>query len=148
ASYTLTAPDGSRNLIGPRGIFEHDTADGHVLHISDAGITAQNGDTLRLVHDDQGRIAAAQTPSGVTVNYVYDAAGHLAKVVHSTNGTLDRYGYDASSGTISLAIRAGSSQAYLPGQPALALTGDLGTPGQFDNTPIVQTLPAGGEHDY
>src|SRR5262249_37373237 len=52
ASYTLTAADGSRDLIGPRGIFEHDTSDGHVLRISDSGITAQNGDTLRLARDD------------------------------------------------------------------------------------------------
>src|SRR5262249_55690587 len=38
--YTLTAPDGSRDLIGSRGVYEHVTADGHVLYVSDSGITA------------------------------------------------------------------------------------------------------------
>src|SRR5262249_19882968 len=37
--YTLTAPDNSQDLIGANGIAEHITADGHVLHISDSGIT-------------------------------------------------------------------------------------------------------------
>jgi YD repeat-containing protein len=150
-AYTLTAPDGSQELIGANGIAEQITADGHVLHVSDSGITAQNGDTLRLVHDAQGRLLAAQAPGGETVNYVYDATGRLAEVVSSTRGVLFRYGYDAGSGSLSVAVRAGGgSAAYRAGQPpqVVALSGDFGDARQFDGHPIGGTLPAGGEQDY
>ncbi len=149
--YTLTAPDGSQALIGANGIAETITATGHVLHVSDSGITAADGETIRFVKDAEGRIAAIQAPNGETVNYVYDAAGQLAEVVSSTRGVLDRYGYDATLGTLSVASRpAGVSAAYLPGQPPqlVPLTGDFGDALQFDGHPITQTMPRGGEQDY
>src|SRR5207302_1310411 len=40
ADYTLTAPDGSRDLIDTvRGVIEHDTPTGQRLYIGDSGIT-------------------------------------------------------------------------------------------------------------
>src|SRR5262249_12211412 len=134
ASYTLTAPDGSRDLIGPHGIYEHDTASGQVLRISGSGITAANGDTLLFIRDGSGRILSAKAPDGQTVDYLYDASGHLAAVVHNARGTLDRYGYDASDGVLSVAVGQSGGQAFLPGQPplAVALSGDFGTPLEFD----------------
>ena len=149
--YTLTAPDGSQELIGANGIAEDVTAAGQVLHVSDSGITAADGKTLRLIHDARGRIIAAQAPGGETVNYVYDDAGHLAEVVSSTRGILYRYGYDAGSGALSVAVRTGSGDtAYVAGKPPqlVPLAGDFGDARQFDGHPLSGFLPAGGEQDY
>ncbi len=151
ANYTLTAPDSSKLLIGARGVFESISADGHALYITDSGIMAADGSTLRLSYDALGRMSAAQAPSGETIDYTYDAAGHLALVSSSTRGVLYRYGYDAGSGTLSVALRtAGTSQAFLPGQPpqVIPLAADLGDAKQFDAQPTSGTIAAGGEQDY
>ena len=153
--YTLTAADGSQELIGANGVAEFITAAGQVFHVSDSGITAQDGETIRFVEDNDGRIAAIQAPSGETINYVYGVDGSLAEVVSSTRGVLYRYGYDLSTGALNVAVRTGGgSDAYLPGQPprVAPLTADLGDALQFDNQSVnggaSGTLPAGATQDY
>ncbi len=116
--YTLTAPDDSQELIGANGIAELITASGSVLRVSSSGITAADGETIRFVEGAQGRIIAAQAPSGETINYVYATTGQLAEVVSSTRGVLYRYGYDATLGTLNAAARAAGGKRGVPGRPA------------------------------
>ncbi len=152
--YTLTAPDGSQELIGANGVAELITAAGQVLHVSDSGITAQDGGTIRFVEDSKGRIAAIQAPGGETIDYVYGVNGDLVEVVSNTRGVLFRYGYDLGSGALNVGVRAGGgSEAFLAGQPpqSVPLTADLGDALQFDSqllTGTSGTLPAGGTQDY
>src|SRR5262249_42910804 len=144
ADYTLTAPDGSRDLIDAvRGVIEHDTPTGQRLFVGDSGITAQNGDTLRFVHDELGRLAAVHAPDGQEIQYVYDEAGRLAKVVSRTAGTLARYGYRADDPTLlSVAVHAPGGDAFAPTAPATAapLTTDLGGAAQFNGHPVTASL--------
>src|SRR5262249_48252823 len=111
ADYTLTAPDGSRDLIDAvRGVIEHDTPAGQRLFIGDSGISAATGETLRFVHDAPGRLSAVHAPDGQEIEYIYDDAGRLSQVIHRTAGTLARYGYRADDPTLlSVAARAGGS---------------------------------------
>ena len=109
---------------------------------------AADGSTLRLSYDALGRISRRPGAGGETIDYAYDAGGHLAMVLSSMRGVLYRYGYDAALGTLSVAVRAaGSSEAFLPGQPpqVIPLTADLGDAKQFDGQPITGTMTAGGE---
>ncbi len=146
--YTLTAPDGSRDVIGGGGVVEHIDADGGVLHVSDSGIAADNGDTLRLVRDTQGRLLAAQAPDGQTINYVYNAQGELSSVVHSSLGTLYRYGYDPVEQTLDVALLGDVTGTSYSNAQATGLTDYFGSPSEFDGQPISQSMPAGGQHDY
>ncbi len=119
-----------------------------MLHVSDSGITADNGDTLRLVRDAQGRLLAAQAPDGQTINYVYDASGELSSVVHSSLGTLYRYGYDALTQSLDVAVQGDSTGTAFVNSQATGLAAYLGSPSQFDGTTKNRAMPAGGEQDY
>ncbi|MCH5373555.1 MAG: hypothetical protein JJ992_06230, partial [Planctomycetes bacterium] len=151
ADYILTAPDGTRDLIDSRrGIVERVTADGTRLFISDSGIAAESGETIQFVHDPEGRLAAIKLPDGEELHYLYDAAGNLTEVVHSTDGSLVRSGYRGNAtGQLSVIARAdGTGKALLEDGALVDVTGVLGYADQFNGRPVSNSLDRGKVHYY
>src|SRR5262249_34499274 len=149
-AYPLTAPDGSRDLIGADGIFEHITATGQRLYIGDNGITAQTGQMLQFLHDQQGRIVAVKAPDGREMHYLYPRAGPLAQGVGQTAGVIARYGYRAdNSGILTAAVHAQGGVAFPADNPkGVALTADLGGVAQFGGHPVSSNMARAGTHLY
>ena len=146
-SYTLNAPDGTVYQLDAQGNAVGEiTSGGARLAITDSGITAANGDTIRFLRDAQGRITSILAPDGQLVNYSYDGAGNLVAMQNQLTGGSQRYGYDLSDPhLVSSAVRSnGNSVLMSPNSLKTAyIQRDLGVPSQFDGRTTNNTLAAG-----
>ncbi|MDZ4374127.1 MAG: hypothetical protein U1C74_22245, partial [Phenylobacterium sp.] len=78
AQYTLVAADGTRyEIVAAQGVSAIEYADGVRLMVSDSGVSAPNGDLLRFVSGEGGRIGAVVQGNGDVFTYEYDAQGRL-----------------------------------------------------------------------
>ncbi|MBM3522927.1 MAG: tandem-95 repeat protein, partial [Alphaproteobacteria bacterium] len=151
SDYTLTAPDGTVHLIeAQRGITEIRNTAGKRLFLSDSGVTAEDGASLRFVRDTAGRLSRVSAPDGTSLIYLYDDAGNLVTVRNLTTGAGNRYGYAGGELAIATAIGGtGETVSYL-GDGSVRVTpvdGDLGTSGVFNGVPRSGDLGAGTEPD-
>jgi hypothetical protein len=109
APFILTSPDGVRyHISAAEGVREIEYSDGIRLAVTDSGIVAPNGDTVRFVADAKGRIAKAIDSNGNGFVYLYNDAGNLEVVRNLAQSTATTYGY-FGDGAHRLATVSGSA---------------------------------------
>jgi YD repeat-containing protein len=123
----VPGPGGTHYRIGKLGtITEQVTPAGQHLFISDTGIEAANGDTLRFLTDAQGRINSVTGPQGQSAAYRYDSAGDLAGA--QASGTDEQqHGYSPTTPHLLALAAQGSAGELFQGATALPVTANLGT---------------------
>src|SRR6266571_1101043 len=152
--FTLTAPDGTKYGVDfGTGTREVRFADGVKWTLSDSGIVSSNGEALRFLSNDQGRIERIVLPDGREFAYGYDASGNLESVRNLSAASSSRYGYAADDAhLLTLAtggIGEGGSAISYEGVPsAAALTADLGAALSYLSQSHSGTLGAGATDRY
>ncbi len=145
APFVLTAPDGTVYRIGAsQGVREIVYSDGVRLAVTDSGIFAPDGASIRTVTDGQGRIAQVIAPNGNTYVYLYDN-GNLTGVRRLAEETSANYGYALDDAhLLGVVGGAGGGVVAYGAQPSLqALTADLGGALEYLHQPYDGTLAAG-----
>src|SRR3990167_6664639 len=95
AQYTLVAADGTRyEIVAAQGVSAINYTDGVRLMVSDSGVSAPNGDLLRFVSGEGGRIGAVVQGNGDVFTYEYDAQGRLIAARSLSAAQSTRYAYD------------------------------------------------------
>jgi VCBS repeat-containing protein/YD repeat-containing protein len=102
AQYTLVAADGTRyEIIASQGVSAIAYTDGVRLMVTDSGVSAPNGDLLRFVSGEGGRIGAVVLGNGDVFTYEYDTQGRLIAARSLSAAQSTRYAYD-DAGRLSL----------------------------------------------
>src|SRR6266568_2814169 len=154
AQFTLTAPDGTAYGVNfGTGTKSIRFADGARWIVSDAGITASNGETASFVTDSDGHIERIVLADGRAVAYSYDDLGNLSSVRDLAAARSNRYGYapnDAHRLTLATGgIGEGGSAVRYAGTPStVALTADLGPATSYLTQTFTGDLAAGGTNRY
>ncbi|MBE9012320.1 putative Ig domain-containing protein, partial [Pseudanabaenaceae cyanobacterium LEGE 13415] len=93
-AYTLTAINGTQYDLDAGGqIREQRTRTGERLFYSASGITSLNGESVRIVRGENGRIDRIVAPDGSQLVYSYEN-GNLVAARNLATGDGERYGYD------------------------------------------------------
>jgi len=141
AQYTLTAPDGTRYEINAaRGVSAIVYGDGVRLSVTDSGVYAATGESIRFVLDDGGRIGAAVAPDGRAYTYEYDGS-ELVSARDLSDAASERFAYDAQH---RLVLTTGAAIEYGASATEFALAGDLGAALHYLSASKDGTLQAGG----
>ncbi len=156
ASYLLSGPAGTSYQIDPAsGVTAISTPEG-TLVTGTSGVTAPDGSFVQFVRNSAGEITRAQSSSGDTVAYSYDAAGQLISARDIDSGADELYAYDAQGRLIAAVAGggAGSSIGYATTADGSAVVtqapvlADLGEAAQFTANPRTDTLAASGGNAY
>ncbi len=100
--YRLTTEQGEKLYINSeRGVYRLEDTAGHVINVDKNGYHAEDGKSLELERDDEGRIVSATDPLGNTTTYTYDEKGNLAGVTDSADRTVT-YTYDDDHNLLSI----------------------------------------------
>ena len=151
AQYTLVATDGTRyEIIAAQGVSGIKYSDGVRLMVTDSGVSASNGDMLRFVTGDGGRIGAVVQANGDVFTYDYDAQGRLIAARNLSAAQSTRYAYD-SSGRLSLVSAATGGAAIVYGATTTVLqplNGDLGAALSYVGATQTGSLATGDTNRY
>lgn len=71
------------------GLTRMEDPTGHVVTVTDSGITSNRGAGVEITRDPQGRISTITDPAGEVLRYGYDAAGDLVKVTDRDGSELE-----------------------------------------------------------
>jgi len=135
ATFTLSASDGSLNLVGPS--ITSGTIYGGSLNIAGNFTVNSSGTLYATGATIIGNITAT---SGTFTGTVYASAGSFTGAVTATSGSFTGSIY-AGSGTIA-GFTINSTELYTSGGMTIASTGAITTPGSINATGTIQ---AGGE---
>jgi YD repeat-containing protein len=147
AQLVLKAPDGTAyHLDAAHGVTAIVASSGKRLVVSDSGIVAANGDSVRFVSNADGQLASISGPGGERIVYGYDGEGRLSSVRRIADSESTHYGYEVGpagrlsivTGAHDLAIDYGAATPVVAG-----LTGDLGAARSYLATPFSGDLTAG-----
>jgi len=147
AQLVLTAPDGTAyHLDAAHGVTAIVASSGKRLVVSDSGIVAANGDSVRFVSNADGQLASISGPGGERIVYGYDGEGRLSSVRRIADTESTHYGYEVGpAGRLSIVTGAQDLAIdYSAATPVAAvLTGDLGAARSYLATPFAGNLTAG-----
>ncbi|MCH2167041.1 MAG: tandem-95 repeat protein [Oceanicola sp.] len=123
--YRVTGPDGRvYALDAERGLTRITTADGGLVHVSDAGLIGRDGNALRFERDSAGRVTRI-VGEGIDMSYRTDDEGRLQLVRNLLTGAAERMGH-TSSGELRLATNDAGGSAWA-GDTEMSFGADLAT---------------------
>ena len=105
---------------------------------------AQQSSTVQYVYDENGRLRAVISPSGVTTIFNYDAAGNIVSITQQANPLVSISGFTPTSGAVGDTVTInGSGFSNVAGQNTVNFNGTAAVVTSATTTQIVTTVPVG-----
>ncbi len=96
--FALNGPDGTRYGVDIHlGIISQKAPGGTTIYVGDSGLVTTSGEAIQFVYDNAGRIDRVVAPDGRVVVYTYSDQGDLIAARTLTTGASSRYGYDLTT---------------------------------------------------
>ena len=104
---------------------------------------AATGDPFRFIYDQNGRLAAAVTPTD-SAKWTYDAVGNITAITRQAATTLSVIEFAPHSGQVGATVTIyGTAFSTTPGSNIVKFNGTTATVISSTTTQIVTTVPAG-----
>lgn len=105
---------------------------------------AQQSTTVQYVYDENGRLRAVISPSGVTTIFTYDAMGNIVSITQQANPLVSVSGFTPTSGAVGDTVTInGSGFSNTVGQNTVTFNGTAAAVTSATTTQIVTSVPAG-----